>query len=122
MSNWKTKRDLRIRNLEAIALQTRTGHHAPSRFGISGDCRVEEEVQEVVLYSIVKEHKRGFGSVFDLEHGRLLWLIHSLFALNFCKSSRHKPSYLLIGERNENNFCLHLQFSFFLPLCFSGLW
>ena len=42
----------------------RSCHHAPSGFGISGACRSEEKVQEVVLYSIVKQQERGFGSAF----------------------------------------------------------
>jgi hypothetical protein len=36
----------------------------PSHFEASLACRVEKEVQEVVLYSIVKKHERGFGSAF----------------------------------------------------------
>ena len=42
----------------------RSCHHAPSGFGISGACSSEEKVQEVVLYSIVKQQERGFGSAF----------------------------------------------------------
>ena len=41
----------------------------------------QEEIQEVVLYSVVKEQKTGFGSAF-------------IFILNFASTINHSPANL----------------------------